>query len=165
MDGMIERQTEGEYQIERWADYRRAYAELQGGLHRHKDLMEWADAVMCAGAGHGDPVLSNLIAVEKADLGFICSLDARIREYPIVWRRIMVPRFIGMRDTGSSRGWKLATLKQIGEWLRMDFRSVAECLKHIPPQVEYDSKQIRAMMRSERKQRICKDSENMQISS
>lgn len=132
--------------LQEWGGYRRSYAEAQGGLHRmDRDLIEASDRVACRGPGHSDPVLANLVAADSLGLRFMASLDGRILEYPLVWLRIIVPRYVGIRDADAENGWRLAQFTEICGAVQLTDRDVRFCMKQVRQQLMWDVRSINKM--------------------
>lgn len=126
--------------LQRWGEYVRGLREVQGTLHRCRDLIEAADAIAIRMPGsHSDPTLANIIAEERAGLSFISSLDFCIVQYPLVWLRMIVPRYVGVP---ADDGWQLMGWAEIDAAVGLPERDRKACMKQIREQIEMDARRI-----------------------
>lgn len=135
-----------------WGGYVRSWAQSQGNLHRmSRDLFDLSDALTQRAPGtHGNPVLSNLLAEEAAKLTFMSSMDLCIIQYPVVWLRMIVPRFVGIPDETAENGWRFATWSEIEATINLPERDRKACMYQVRQQIEYDARQILAKANAQR---------------
>lgn len=79
-----------------WGGYVRTYAVAQGGLQRLvADARGLADLKLTRAPGeHSDPCYANLAAEDALGVRMISTLDNLIRQYPLLWRRMLSTLYV-----------------------------------------------------------------------